>query len=76
MSLLFVGEKRVKSIHIFGDSLNVINWVRKSQKCHNIQLLSLLEDIFIYLGFFDSYGIRHVYKEINMDAYSLSKEGL
>jgi hypothetical protein len=51
--LLFVGEKGVKAIHILGDSLNVINWVRKTQKCHNIQLITLLKDIFILLGAFD-----------------------
>jgi hypothetical protein len=74
--LLFVGEKGVKSIHIFGNSLNVINWVRKTQKCHNIQLITLLEDIFILLGAFDMVCVRHVYRELNMAADSLYKEGL
>jgi ribonuclease HI len=74
--LLFVGEKGVKSIQIFGDSLNVINWVRKSQKCHNIQLLPLLEEIFRFMDTFDSLCVWHVYREHNMDADMLSKAGL
>jgi hypothetical protein len=74
--LLFVREKGVKSIHIFGDSLNVINWVQKTQKCHNIQLITLLEEIFIFLGAFDMVCVRHVYRELNMDVDSLYKEGL
>jgi len=39
--LLFTGEKGIKYIHIFGDSLLVINWIWKIQKCHNITLLPL-----------------------------------
>jgi hypothetical protein len=50
--LLFAGEKGVKTLQIFGDSMTVINWARKTQKCHNIQLLSLLEEVFIILGHF------------------------
>jgi len=31
-------EYDLKSIQLFGDSMNVINWVEKTQQCHNILL--------------------------------------
>jgi hypothetical protein len=49
---------------------------RKTQSYHNIQLLSLLEEIFRFMDSFDSILFRHVYMEFNMDTYKLSKEGL
>jgi ribonuclease HI len=71
--LTFVGEKGITTIQIFRDSLNVINWVRKTQAYHNIQLLSLLEEIFRFMDSFDSIPFRHVYMEFNMDTDNLSK---
>jgi hypothetical protein len=71
-----LGEKDVKSIHIFGDSLNVINWARKTQRCHNIFLLPLLEEVLRILDTFDSFYVWHVYRECNLDVDSLSKEGI
>jgi hypothetical protein len=41
--LLFSKEKEVDTLHIFGDSLNVINWARKLQHCSNILLLPYLK---------------------------------
>jgi hypothetical protein len=66
----------VKSIHIFGHSLNVINQSRKIQKCHNILLLSLIEEVLRILVTFESFSIRHVYREHNLEVNSLSKEGI
>jgi hypothetical protein len=74
--LLFVVEKNVHSIQLFGDSLMVINWIRKSQRCHNIILCPLLEEVFKILASFDNYYFCHVYREHNHEADSLSKEGL
>lgn len=74
--LLFAREKEIRSIQIFGDRLNVINWCKKYQQCNNILLQPILEEIFRYLTFFDSYEINHVYKERNIEADSLSKSGL
>jgi len=74
--LLFVGEKGVRDIQVFGDSLNVIIWIQKTQDFQNIQLILILEYVFRYLGSSDTIGFRHVYREHNMDANSLSKEGL
>jgi ribonuclease HI len=74
--LLFVGEKGIKSIHLFGDSMNVVNWVRKAQRCQNILLQPLLDEIFIYLNSFDSFSVKHIYREHNTEADSLSKDGI
>jgi ribonuclease HI len=74
--LLFSLEKNVHSIQLFGDSLLVINWIRKSQRCHNIILCPLLEEVFRILASFDNYSFHHVYREHNQEADSLSKEGL
>jgi ribonuclease HI len=74
--LQFVGEKGVQSIQIFGDSMNVINWSRKTQTCHNIFLLPIVEEIFILLDSFESFSLRHVYRDQNSVADSLSKAGI
>jgi ribonuclease HI len=74
--LLFAKEKNVNSLHIFGDSLNVINWVWKSQQCHNIHLLPILEEVQRLVASFDTLVVHHVFRERNMVANQLSKEGV
>jgi ribonuclease HI len=74
--LLFSLEKDVHTIQLFGDSLLVINWIHKSQRCHNIILSPLFKEVFIILASFDNYSFLHVYREHNREADSLSKEGL
>jgi hypothetical protein len=53
--LKFAREQGVHTIQLFGDSMNVINWSQKSQSCHNILLLPILEEIFSILDSFDSF---------------------
>jgi ribonuclease HI len=74
--LLFSREKEIQHIQIFGDSMNVINWARKHQICHNIFLSPILEDIYRLMDIFDTLVISHVYRDRNMVADSLSKYGL
>jgi ribonuclease HI len=74
--LLFSREKEIQHIHIFGDSMNVINWARKHQICHKIFLSPILEDIYRLMDIFDTLVISHVYRDMNMVADSLSKDGL
>lgn len=74
--LTFAGEKAITNLQIFGDSMMIINWIRKSQLCHNIRLLPLLEEVFIILGTYKNLSIRHVYRERNRAVDKLSKEGL
>jgi hypothetical protein len=69
----FAWQKGIRSLHIFGDSMIAINWVNKSQCCHNIRLLPILEEIFITMGSFDGYSVRHVFRERNMVVDLLSK---
>jgi hypothetical protein len=54
----------------------VMNWIMKSPKFHNIRRIPILDEVFNILDSFDSFSIRHVYKERNMEAYSLSKARL
>jgi ribonuclease HI len=69
-------EYELKSIQLFGDSLNVINWVQKTQHCHNILLQPILRETHNLLDTFDHFSIQHVYRNRNAIADSLSKEGL
>lgn len=73
---LFTREKGIQQLQIFGDSMNVINWTRKHQTCHSIFLCPILEEIFRLLDTFDTVVISHVYRDRNLVADSLSKEGL
>jgi ribonuclease HI len=74
--LLFAKEKNVNSLQIFGDSLNVINWVRKSQQCRNIHLLPILEEVQRLVGSFDTLTVHHVFRERNMVTDQPSKGGV
>jgi hypothetical protein len=42
----------------------VLNWERKAQKCHNLKLLSLLEEVQRIMDYYDMVFVQHVYKEI------------
>jgi len=74
--LLIVNEKGVHSTQIFGDSMLAINWARKSQQCHNIQFLSILEEVHRLVATFDIITFYHVYGDLNREANTLSKSGL
>lgn len=59
----FAGEKGCHAIQIFGDSMNVVNWVMGTQRCHNWLLLALLEEIWCFKDSFDFFSFRHVHRE-------------
>jgi hypothetical protein len=61
---------------VFGDSMNVINWSRGTQRCFNIRLEIILDDIKTLQNSFDAYTCRHVYRERNQEADKRSKEGI
>jgi ribonuclease HI len=73
--LSFAGEKGIMNLQIFGDSFVIINWMRRTQRCHNIFLASLLEEVFPITKIFTNLSFTHVYRERNKATYSLSKEG-
>jgi hypothetical protein len=55
--------------------MTIINWIRKTPKCHNILLLPILEEVTGFLDSFDSFSVKHVYREQNLEVDSLSKVG-
>jgi len=61
--LLFTGEKGIRSIQLFWDSTNVINWVRNTQLiCQNIMLRPILDEIFLYQITFENFSIKNVFR--------------
>ena len=74
--LCFAIERGCKRIQIFGDSLIVINWINKVQKCRNITLAALYEEVYRLTTTFNIITCRHVFRERNNETDRLSKEGL
>jgi hypothetical protein len=52
-------EKDCHSFTVFGDSMNVINWIRGTQRCTNTRLANIVEDIKFLQTSFDSLTCRH-----------------
>ena len=63
--LIFAAEKGCRTIRIFGDSLNVINWVKKIQTCSDLLLCNILLSIWEVMTSFDMISFTHVYRENN-----------
>jgi len=74
--LIFGLEKGCTSITCFGDSLNVVNWIKRTQDCRNLRLGNLLSEIRMIILRYDNFICRHVYRENNQEADRASKEGL
>jgi ribonuclease HI len=69
--IAFALEKNCKMLIVFGDSKNVINWINGTQRCTNIRLANIVEDIKFLQTAFDSLTCRHVYRERNKEAIVL-----
>ena len=76
LMLVFALEKNCRSISIFGDSLNVINWYWEIQQCGNISLANILGNIKDIQSSFDFVSCRHLYREKNKEVDKASKDGL
>ena len=74
--LCFAIERNCKKVQVFGDSMVVIKWINKTQRCKNYSLGTLYEEVNRNLSNFESISFKHVYREQNMDADKLSKAGL
>ena len=74
MLLIFAHEKGLLCLQIFGDSMLVINWLNNAQRCHNIQLTPILEDVAQLKSIFHLITFRHIYRERNVEADHCSKE--
>lgn len=73
--LLAVIEKSCGSLQVFGDSMIIINWEKRIQRCHNTRLQPLIEEFNQLLDCFNSLSIAHVYRDQNQIVDKLSKEG-
>jgi hypothetical protein len=71
----FAIEKNYKTLTVFGDSMNVIKWIKGTQRCTNIRHANLVEDINFLQTSFDSLTCRHVYRERNKEATGDRKKG-
>jgi len=74
--LIFASELDCQALSMFGDSMNVINWEKGTQRCIHLRLDFLLEDVVFLKNRFDPFVCRHVYRSHNQEADRASKEGL
>ena len=74
--LIFAAEKGCITLNVYGDSMNVINWIKGIQLYRNIRLDNILSSICVVLDSLDVFSCEHVYREKNCQADSTSKEGL
>ena len=61
--LCFAIERNSKMLQVFGDSMVVINWIDKTQRCRNTSLDTLVEEVNMILANFESISLKHVYRE-------------
>ena len=76
MLLVFAIEHSVKDLSIYGDSMNVINWTKGTQRCLNLNLENLMDEVLMLLSYFESFSCHHIYRSQNQEADKKSKEGL
>lgn len=74
--LCWLIHRHIFTIQIFGDSLNVINWVNGNSRCQNYMLRPLLDEIMNLKQSFNGFFLEHIYRHRNEDADKLSKEAL
>eukprot|EP00253_Pinus_taeda_P004658 PITA_04658 len=74
--LCWLHHRNINSIQIFGDSLNVINWVNGTASCQNQILKTIVDEISSLKTFFNRFSICHIYRDRNEEADQLSKAGL
>ena len=63
-------------LHIFGDSSMIINWARDESTLSIVNLEAWCNNTKKLISSFTSVDFSHVYREYNMRADSLSKDGL
>ena len=63
MLLLLAHEKGVQKLQIFGDSMIIINWINQTQRCHNIHLYPILEEVSQLKTTFNQISFTHIYRE-------------
>ena len=73
--MAFALEKDCKKLTVFGDSKNAINWINGTQRCNNIRLDNIVEDLKTLQTLFYSFSCQHVYRERNEEADMALKNG-
>ena len=74
MLLIFSHEIFLQRLQIFGDSMIVINWLKNAQRCHNILLTPILEEVSQLKTTFELITFCHIYRERNTEADRCLKE--
>lgn len=74
--LCWLIHRNILTVQIFGDSLNVVNWVNGKYRCRNYMLMPLLEEIQNLKFYFNVFSIEHIYRDKNEEANRYSKAGL
>ena len=74
--LIFVAKKGCRTLNVYGDSMNVINWIKGTQTCQNIRLETILFSIRVVIESYTIFNCQHVYRENNRFADRASKAGL
>ena len=62
--------------HVFVDSLVIINWENKKASLASLEMVHWCDHIRSLMSGFTWLNMRHVYREHNQSADSLSKEAL
>lgn len=74
MLMILAHENGVQKMQIFGDSMVIINWINQTQRCHNIYLISILEEVDHLKTTFNQISFTHIFKDQNQEAVKCSKE--
>jgi len=75
-SLMMVAlTKEIRQLQVFRDSQPEINWLNYSQQIHNVALQPSALQVKENASQFKVINFTHIYRELNMDADSLSKQG-
>ena len=76
-ALLYISKEIcLPHIHIFGDSSVIINWAKDNSALSILNLEAWCVDIKLLISSFSAVEFKHVYREHNERANTLSKEGL
>ena len=67
---------RIQKLHIFGDSLLVIECMENDKNVHNISLWPLYDELMVLELSFQEMCFQHLYRERNGVADTLSKESV
>ena len=69
-------DKQVPSLHIYGDSKTMIDWVNGKNNIRTQHLHNLLKEIQAMKPSFESITFSHIYRELNTEVDTLSKLAL